>query len=49
MNSGGVISKVFYLPMNRFFLNFLHLIDKILTKFLPSIFAFQRQIVLIKN
>ena len=28
LNSGGVTSKTKFIPMNRFFLNILHLIDK---------------------
>ena len=49
VNSGGVIAKTFYIPLNRLFLNMLDLVDKLLTKIFPSIFALQRQVVLIKD
>ena len=49
LNSGGVTSKTFCIPMNRFFLNILHSIDKILVKFFPNIFCMGRRLVLIKN
>lgn len=49
LNSGGVTSKTFYLPLNNFFLKILNLIDNILIKFFPDIFALGRQIVLKKN
>tara|TARA_B100000029_G_scaffold364390_1_gene357584 strand:+ start:2555 stop:3313 length:759 start_codon:yes stop_codon:yes gene_type:complete len=49
LNSGGVTSKTFYIPMNKFFLNILKLIDKILVKIFPSIFCMGRRIVLIKK
>ena len=49
LNSGGVTSKTFYIPMNRFFLNILHSIDKILIKFFPNLFCMGRRLVLIKN
>ena len=48
LNSGGVTSKTFCIPMNYFFLNFLNNIDKFLIKFFPNIFASGRQIVLEK-
>ena len=48
LNSGGVTSKTFFIPMNKFFLNLINNIDKILVKTLPSIFATGRQIVLEK-
>ena len=48
LNSGGVTSKTFYLPMNYFFLNILNVIDNIITKFFPNFFAMGRQIVLKK-
>ena len=47
-NSGGVTSKTFCLPMNNFFLKLINVIDKILIKLLPNIFASGRQIVLEK-
>ena len=49
LNSGGVTSKTKCIPMNSFFLNILHVIDKILVKIFPSIFCMGRRIVLIKN
>ncbi len=49
VNSGGVIAKTFYIPLNRLFFNLLDFIDKFLIKIFPSIFAFQCQVVLIKE
>ena len=49
LNSGGVSSKTFYLPLNYFFLKILNLIDKFLIKIFPDIFAMGRQIVLKKK
>ena len=49
LNSGGVSSKTFYLPLNNFFLEILNLIDNILIKLFPDIFAMGRQIVLKKK
>ena len=48
LNSGGVSSKTFYIPLNNFFLKILNVIDNILIKFFPNIFAMGRQIVLKK-
>tara|TARA_E500000178_G_scaffold350945_1_gene410956 strand:+ start:1733 stop:2542 length:810 start_codon:yes stop_codon:yes gene_type:complete len=48
LNSGGVTSKTKYIPMNRFFLNIVHFIDKLLIKLMPSIFCMGRKIVLEK-
>ena len=48
INSGGVSSKTFYIPLSDFFLNFVKFIDKILTTLFPNIFAMGRQIVLEK-
>ena len=48
LNSGGVSSKTFYIPLNTFFLKILKYIDKILIFFLPKIFGMGRQIVLEK-
>ena len=48
LNSGGVTSKTKCIPMNRFFLNILDFIDKILVKLLPNIFCMGRRIVLKK-
>tara|TARA_B110000881_G_C18574577_1_gene517723 strand:+ start:1201 stop:2007 length:807 start_codon:yes stop_codon:yes gene_type:complete len=49
LNSGGVSSKTYYLPLNNFFLNILNFIDKVLIKLFPNIFAMGRQIVLEKK
>ena len=49
LNSGGVTSKTFYIPMNTFFLNLLKYIDKFLVKFFPKIFCMGRRIVLVKK
>ena len=49
LNSGGVTSKTKCIPMNRFFLNILNFIDKILIKLLPSVFCMGRRIVLKKS
>ena len=49
LNSGGVTSKTKFIPMNKFFLDILHFIDKILIKLLPSVFCMGRRIVLTKN
>ena len=48
LNSGGVCSKTFYIPLNNFFLNILNKIDYILVKTFPKIFAMGRQLVLRK-
>ena len=49
LNSGGVSSKTFCIPMNNFFLSFVDNIDRILIKFFPKIFAMGRKIVLVKK
>ena len=49
LNSGGVTSKTKCIPMNIFFLNILHSIDKILVKLFPKLFCMGRRIVLVKN
>ena len=49
INSGGVISKTINIPLPKFVLKTLKIIDDTLTKLFPNIFALQRQIVLIKN
>jgi SAM-dependent methyltransferase len=46
VNSGGVVAKTRYIPLNRFFLNVQDLIDKVLCWIAPGLFALQRQIVL---
>ena len=48
LNSGGVTSKTFYIPLNYFFLNILDKIDYIFTKSFPKIFAMNRCLVLKK-
>ena len=48
LNSGGVTSKTRCIPMNRFFLNILHTIDKVIVKLFPNIFCMGRRIVLKK-
>tara|TARA_B100001057_G_scaffold50866_1_gene45279 strand:- start:3388 stop:4197 length:810 start_codon:yes stop_codon:yes gene_type:complete len=48
LNSGGVTSKTKCIPMNKFFLNILHSIDKVLVKFFPNFFCMGRRIVLKK-
>lgn len=49
LNSGGVTSKTKCIPMNRFFLNILHSIDRILVNLFPKIFCMGRRIVLKKS
>ena len=48
LNSGGVTSKTKYIPMNRFFLNLLYFLDKLLIKISPNLFCMGRKIVLTK-
>jgi len=48
LNSGGVTSKTFYIPLNNFFLSILSKIDNILVKTFPKIFSMGRQLVLKK-
>lgn len=49
LNSGGVIAKIFYIPLPLFLLKIIKIIDNILVKMFPGIFALQRQIVLRKT
>ena len=49
INSGGVISKTFHIPVGRTLNKFIKMIDNLLVKISPSLFALQRQIVLIKK
>jgi len=49
VNSGGVISKTFYIPLPDFFLKVFKKVDDILSKLFPNIFSLQRQIVLEKK
>jgi len=48
LNSGGVTSKTKCIPMNNFFLNILHLIDKVIVKLFPNVFCMGRRIILKK-
>lgn len=48
LNSGGVSSKTFYIPLNNFFLKIIEIIDKVLVGLFPKIFGMGRQIVLEK-
>ena len=48
LNSGGVHSTTFYIPLNNLFLKLLDKFDVFLTKFFPKVFATGRQIVLRK-
>jgi SAM-dependent methyltransferase len=47
LNSGGVIAKTKYIPMNEFFFNLILMVDKLLSAF-PKIFPLQQSIVLKK-
>ena len=49
LNSGGVTSKTFCIPLNKFFLNLLDKIDYFLVRFMPNIFCLGRRIVLKKK
>lgn len=48
-NSGGVISKTRFVPLNNFLLKVVWSVDSLLCKMAPGIFALQRQIVLTKK
>lgn len=48
LNSGGVVAKTNYIPLNRYFLNIQDFVDKWLCHLAPKLFALQRQIVLVK-
>ena len=48
LNSGGVTSKTFYIPLPTFLLKVLNQIDKVLVKLFPQIFCMGRRIVLKK-
>ena len=48
LNSGGVTSKTFYIPLPLFLLKSLNFIDKLLIKLFPKIFCMGRRIVLKK-
>ena len=49
LNSGGVTSKTFYIPLNSFFLKIIKILDIFLTKCFPKIFALGYKIVLEKK
>jgi SAM-dependent methyltransferase len=49
LNSGGVTSKTFYIPLNSFFLKIIVKIDKILSYLAPSFFSLGYKIVLEKK
>ena len=46
LNSGGVTSKTFYIPLNSLFLKIIILIDKFLSYVAPSFFSLAYKIVL---
>ena len=48
LNSGGVVAKTHYVPLNPFFLRIQDQIDRVLCWIAPSMFALQQQIVLQK-
>ncbi len=48
LNSGGVHSSTFYIPLNSTFLKILDKFDNLITRLFPKIFATGRQIVLKK-
>jgi len=49
LNSGGVTSKTFYIPLSNTFLKLIILFDKLLCRFFPKIFALGYKIVLEKK
>lgn len=49
LNSGGVIAKTHYLPLNSFLLGLQNHLDKILCSIVPNLFALQQEIVLQKR
>ena len=48
LNSGGVVSECFYIPMNNFILSLFNQLDRFLVFIFPNIFALNRSIVLKK-
>jgi SAM-dependent methyltransferase len=48
LNSGGVTSKTFYIPLPNFLLNFVNSLDNLLVKSFPNIFGLGKRIVLKK-
>jgi SAM-dependent methyltransferase len=49
LNSGGVIAKTKYIPLNEFMLRALSKFDELLVFLIPDFFALQRQVVLRKT
>ena len=49
LNSGGVVQKTFYIPVNKFLFNLMNYIDRILIFLFPNIFALGRSVVLKKK
>ncbi len=49
LNSGGVTSKTFYIPLPLFFIKILNFLDQCLIKLFPKIFCMGRKIVLRKK
>ena len=49
LNSSGIYSKSFHIPLNFTILKIINLIDKFLIRLFPNIFALGRKIVLVKN
>ena len=49
LNSGGVTSKTFYIPLNNFFLKIFAKIDEFLSLIAPGFFSLAYKIVLEKN
>ena len=48
LNSGGVCSSTFYIPLNESIIKIIDKFDTFLTRNFPNIFALGRQIVLKK-
>tara|TARA_B110001452_G_C15207207_1_gene418775 strand:+ start:790 stop:1590 length:801 start_codon:yes stop_codon:yes gene_type:complete len=49
LNSGGVTSKTFYIPLNFFLLKIIKYLDKFLSSIFPNIFALAYKVVLEKK
>jgi SAM-dependent methyltransferase len=49
LNSGGVVAKTKFIPLPKPLLSFVGLIDKILVRVAPKLFAMQMQVVLVKK
>tara|TARA_B110000971_G_scaffold221512_1_gene268961 strand:- start:1373 stop:2167 length:795 start_codon:yes stop_codon:yes gene_type:complete len=48
INSGGVVNNTFHIPVNKLAFNLLCLVDKVLIKMFPKIFALNRSVILKK-